>query len=99
MILYLLKFFDRSLFADRRNIGCLPLIDLKGSSLREFAIVKLKVLDQDPIDISPSRKEKLRAQLDTHLKPVLRPEDFEKFYLDRAFELVTEMGSGIQERE
>jgi hypothetical protein len=74
-------------------------MDLKDSSLREFAIVKLKVLDQDPIDMSPSRKEKLRAQLDTHLKPVLRPEDFEKFYLDRAFELVTEMGSGIQERE
>lgn len=73
-------------------------LDLKDSSLRQLVIEKLKVPDQDPMDISPSRKKKLLAQLDTQLKPILRPQDFEKFDLDRAFELVAEMGSGIEEK-
>ena len=74
-------------------------MDLKGHRLMELITEKLKAPDNDPIDISPSRRELLRAQLDTQLKPALRPQDFEKFDLDRAFTLVAEIGSRIQAYE
>lgn len=73
-------------------------LDLKDPYLIELVIKKLKVPDNDPIDISDSRKAELQTQLDTRLKPVLRRQDFEKFALDRAFELVAEMGSRIMDK-
>lgn len=74
-------------------------LDLKDRRLMRLVAEKLKAPDNDPIDISASRREILRAQLDTQLKPVLRPQDFERFDLDRAFKLVTEIGSRIQAYE
>lgn len=71
-------------------------LDLRDSHLIGFVIEKLKVPGNDPINISNSRKSELRDQLDTQLKPVLRPQDFENFDFDRAFDLVAEMGSKIQ---
>jgi hypothetical protein len=50
--------------------------------------VKLKVPGNPPIDLSPARKEKLKTQANTELKPVLRPVDFDSFDLDRAFDIV-----------
>lgn len=73
-------------------------LDLKDPYLIELVIKKLKVPDNDPIDISHSRKAELQTQLDTRLKPVLRQQDFEKFALDRVFELVAEMGSRIMDK-
>ncbi len=73
-------------------------LDLKDPYLIGLVIKKLKVPDNDPIDISHSRKAELQTQLDTRLKPVLRRQDFEKFALDRAFELVAEMGSRIMDK-
>jgi predicted nucleotidyltransferase component of viral defense system len=52
---------------------------------------KLKVPGNPPIDLSPARKEKLIIQVNTELKPVLRPSDYEGFNLDRAFEIATRM--------
>jgi predicted nucleotidyltransferase component of viral defense system len=49
---------------------------------------KLKVPGNDPVDVSRERKRELDRQLDGQLKPVLRPEDFVRFNLDEAFELV-----------
>jgi len=86
-------FYDVDFALGRLNL------DLKDHRLMVLVTDKLKVPDNDPIDISQSRREILRAQLDTQLKPVLRPQDFEKFDLDRAFELVAEMGSRIQAYE
>lgn len=74
-------------------------LDLKEPHLAELVIQKLKVPDNDPIDISHFRKAALRAQLDTQLKPVLRREDFEEFDLNRAFELIAEMGSRIERKQ
>lgn len=34
-------------------------------------------------------KEKLKTQINTELKPVLRPVDFESFDLDRVFDVAT----------
>jgi predicted nucleotidyltransferase component of viral defense system len=83
-------FYDVDFAVGRLNL------DLKNHRLIKLVTDKLKVPDNKPIDISPSRKEKLQAQLDTQLKPVLRPLDFEKFNLDRAFELVAKLGARIR---
>jgi len=83
-------FYDVDFAVDRLNL------DLKDHRLIKLVKDKLKVSDNKPVDISPSRREKLRVQLNTQLKPVLRPLDFEKFNLDRAFELVAKMGAMIQ---
>lgn len=74
-------------------------LDLKEPHLAELVIQKLKVPDNDPIDISHFRKAALRAQLDTQLKPLLRREDFEEFDLNRTFELIAEMGSRIERKQ
>jgi hypothetical protein len=41
--------------------------------------------------MSLSRKEKLKTQINTELKPVLRPSAFESFDLERAFEMITQI--------
>jgi hypothetical protein len=38
----------------------------------------------------------LKRQLETELKPILREKDFQQFNLDRAFNLVAEIGSKLQ---
>ena len=49
---------------------------------------KLAVPGNAPVDVSPSRLESLRRQVDAQLKPVLRSVDFERFDLERAFAAV-----------
>jgi len=63
-------------------------IDLTDQHLLQLVAEKLKVPGNPPIDLSPARKEKLETQVNTELKPVLRPSDFESFNLDRAIEMV-----------
>ncbi|MCX5843984.1 MAG: hypothetical protein NT022_09570, partial [Deltaproteobacteria bacterium] len=59
--------------------------------LFELLAEKLKVPGNPPIDLTPARKEKLKTQINTELKPVLRPVDFESFDLDRAFDIAARM--------
>jgi predicted nucleotidyltransferase component of viral defense system len=47
------------------------------------------------VDLSPVRFAALRSQLDTALKPVLRPEDFASFDLERAFATVAEVAAAL----
>ena len=54
----------------------------------EMVQQKLSVPGNAPIDVSQSRLESLRRQVDAQLKPVLRPADFDNFDLERAFEVV-----------
>ena len=65
--------------------------DLKDQHLIQLLDEKLKVPGNPPIDMSLSRKEKLKTQINTELKPVLRPSDFESFDLERAFEMITQI--------
>jgi predicted nucleotidyltransferase component of viral defense system len=76
-------FFDIDYLAYRNKL------DLHDRHLFELLTEKLKVPGNPPIDLSPARKEKLKTQVNTELKPVLRPSDFENFDLDRAFSLIT----------
>lgn len=50
---------------------------------------KLKVPDNDPVDISPERKELLRSQMGVELQSVLRQKDYDRFDLDESFEIVS----------
>jgi predicted nucleotidyltransferase component of viral defense system len=76
-------FFDIDYLASQNKM------DLNDRQLFDLLAEKLKVPGNPPIDLSQARKDKLKTQINTELKPVLRPVDFEKFGLDRAFGLVT----------
>ena len=57
---------------------------------------KLDVPGNAPVDVSRERLKTLRQQLESRLKPVLRAKDFEKFDLDRAFEIVAAVAAMVQ---
>ena len=56
---------------------------------------KLELPGNSAVDLSKVRFADLRSQLDTALKPVLRPEDFASFDLDRAFATVAEVAAAL----
>jgi len=78
-------------FFDIDYLVSLHKVDLSDRHLFELLTEKLKVPGNQPIDLSPARKEKLKAQINTELKPVLRPVDFERFDLNRAFGLIEQI--------
>ena len=49
-----------------------------------------------PVNINPQRLSELRKQLETRLRPVLRPEDFESFDLDHAIRIVATMAETVR---
>jgi predicted nucleotidyltransferase component of viral defense system len=67
-----------------RSLGMDPL----KSDFLGLIRAKVAVPDNGPIDVSDSRFRALRQQLDAQLKPVLRHQDFSRFELDRAFDVV-----------
>jgi predicted nucleotidyltransferase component of viral defense system len=68
-----------------------------GEQFLQLLKKKLAVPGNDPLNITLSRKEMLKRQLETELKPILREKDFQQFDLDRAFNLVAEIGSKLQQ--
>jgi len=56
---------------------------------------KLSVPGNDPVNVGPDRFQQLRAQLETRLRPVLRPPDYAAFDLDWAIRLVTDMAKAV----
>jgi predicted nucleotidyltransferase component of viral defense system len=85
-------FFDIDYLASRNKM------DLKDRQLFQLLSEKLKVPGNTQIDLSPPRKEKLKTQIETQLKPVLRPVDFEKFDLDRVFRLALQIEDHLRLR-
>jgi len=63
----------------------------------KFVKKKLAVPGNDSLNIALSRKQILKRQMETELKPILREKDFQQFDLDRAFDLVAEIGSRLQQ--
>lgn len=55
----------------------------------DLLAIKLAVPGNEGIDLSISRKDDLKAQLNTELRAVLRKKDFERFDLDKAFNIVS----------
>lgn len=72
-------------------------LDLSKKDFLDLTIRKLTVPGNDPVDVTPTRREMLRRQLETELKPILREKDFQRFDLDRAFGLVAQTGSRLQQ--
>lgn len=56
---------------------------------------KLAVPGNGPVLLSAARLAQLRGQVDTILKPVLRPRDFTGFDLDRAFTLTKDLADAL----
>lgn len=63
-------------------------IDIDDRSLIDLLRTKLSVAGTGPTDVSPAKVARLRAQIETQLKPVLREADLAGFDLDRAVERV-----------
>jgi predicted nucleotidyltransferase component of viral defense system len=85
-------FFDIDYLASQHRV------DLRDRRLSHLLAEKLKVPGNPPIDLSPARKKKLETQIETELKPVLRPVDFEKFDLDRVLRLAVQVRDHLQLR-
>lgn len=64
-------------------------LDLDTPEFLSMVREKLEVPGNTPTDISSEYKRKLDTQLEGQLRPVLRPEDFDSFDLNKALELVT----------
>jgi predicted nucleotidyltransferase component of viral defense system len=56
---------------------------------------KLAIPGNDPVDVSKTRFDALRRQVDAELRPVLREPEFSEFDLDRAFKIVVEMAKAV----
>ncbi len=82
-------YFD--LFHASRQVG----LDFSDSNFIDMVRKKLEVPGNEPIDVSLERKRELEKQLNGQLKPVLRPDDFTRFNLDEAFDLVCEIADLI----
>lgn len=54
---------------------------------------KLAIPANDPVDVSAAKLARLRAQVDTDLRPVIREEDFRRFDLERAFQRVADIAA------
>jgi predicted nucleotidyltransferase component of viral defense system len=58
--------------------------------------LKLAIPGNDPVDVSETRLDALRRQIDSQLRPVLRESDFAEFDLDRAFKMVIEIANALR---
>jgi hypothetical protein len=58
---------------------------------------KLAVPGNDSIDVTPARRAQLARQVESRLKPVLRPADFEGFDLDRIFEPLIDLAKKLED--
>jgi hypothetical protein len=61
----------------------------------QLVTAKLEVT-ADPVDTSAAKVALLKAQLEAHLKPVLRATDYEAFILDRAIAMLKEVADRCQ---
>jgi len=70
-------------------------IDLLDPKLVSLVECKLALPGNEAVDVSTERLAVLRLQLESELKPVLRPRDFEEFDLERAIGIATTLAAAI----
>ena len=56
---------------------------------------KMRIPGNEPVNASEPRLIKLRQQVEAQLRPVLREHDFQRFDLDRAFKIISDMAARI----
>jgi predicted nucleotidyltransferase component of viral defense system len=86
-------FFDID-YASRR-LG----LDSRDKQLERLIQSKIEVPGNEPIDVSEKRRSLLQQQKATHLKPVLREDDYQAFDLDRAFRIVRETATRLAQKD
>ncbi|MFO7907007.1 MAG: nucleotidyl transferase AbiEii/AbiGii toxin family protein [Pirellulaceae bacterium] len=59
-------------------------VELADNALLDLLSQKLSIPGNETVDMSPEKLERLRDQLSSQLRPVVRREDYSKFDLDRA---------------
>jgi predicted nucleotidyltransferase component of viral defense system len=64
-------------------------------SFLELVRQKLDVPESDPVNLTGQKLAELRRQVETRLKPVLRPVDIESFDLDEAYALTMEIAEKL----
>lgn len=67
------------------------ILDVTSESLLALASRKLLVNPEEPSNVSKERLEMFRTQVETALRPVLRPADFDRFDIDRVLTLLLEL--------
>jgi predicted nucleotidyltransferase component of viral defense system len=74
-------------------------LDSHDKPMERLIQFKIEVPGNEPIDVSEKRRSLLQQQKETHLKPVLREEDYQAFDLERAFRIVRETATRLAEQE
>jgi predicted nucleotidyltransferase component of viral defense system len=70
-------------------------LDVADAVLTGLLRAKLAVPGTGAVNVSPERLKDLRQQVDTQLRPVLRPREFDLFDIDRAFRIVRRVAEGL----
>jgi hypothetical protein len=70
-------------------------VDFAEARLLAMVDAKLRVPGNEPVDVSRARLESLRRQAGEKLEQVLRPGDRERFDLDRAFKVVSNLAERL----
>ncbi len=73
------------------------LIDPSDGLVRSLIASKLSVPGNSPVDMSQSKLDILTRQVETELKSVLRPADYERFNLASTFQLVTDVANRLRD--
>jgi predicted nucleotidyltransferase component of viral defense system len=69
--------------------------DIEDGELLRLLRAKLAVPGTPAPNVSTQRLDQLRGQMETHLRPVLRPREFEEFDLERAFAIVADAAARL----
>lgn len=80
----------RDVFDLHHAIGS-GIIEVNSATLLALASRKLRVNPDEPSNVSTERFEMFRRQVETDLRPVLRPEDFDSFDIERVLTLLVEL--------
>jgi hypothetical protein len=74
---------------------CLSTLEPTDTRLHDLVRQKLVVPGNDAVGVSTSKLTALQRQLASHLKPVLRAEDYGHFNLERAFAIVRQLADAL----
>lgn len=72
-------------------------LDLDDADLLVLLQEKIRVPGTAAVDVSSARLSQLQRQVEAQLVPVLRQDEYQQFELDRAIEIVCQVGAGLAE--
>ncbi len=72
------------------------LFDHRNRAVLDLVAAKLSVAGNNPVDLSEAKVARLRGQVETHLRPVLRTMDYEAFDLKRAVSMLEELARQLE---